>query len=68
MLLSDCMNKNIYKDKKTKETADKAVLMYQQGLTTREIGKIIGKSHAWVALKVKEKLSPVLINEAIDKF
>jgi len=58
------MNKNIYKDKKTKEVADKAVLMYKQGLTTREIGKIVGKSHAWVALRVREKLSTV---GSIDK-
>jgi len=58
------MNKNIYKDKKTEELANKAVLMYKQGLTTREIGKVIGKSHAWVALKVREKLLTV---KGIDK-
>jgi len=32
----------------------RAWILYQQGLNTREVGKIVGRSHAWVALIVKE--------------
>lgn len=32
----------------------RAWILYQQGLTTREVGRIVNRSHAWVALIVKE--------------
>ena len=32
---------------------DKAISLYKKGMTTREVGKILGKSHAWVAKVVK---------------
>ena len=51
------MNKSPYLDRKRREQYAKALALYKQGLTTREIGKALGKSHAWVALAVK-KLSP----------
>jgi transposase len=31
-----------------------AIQLYDRGFTTREIGKKLGRSHAWVALVVKE--------------
>jgi transposase-like protein len=34
---------------------EKAISLYKQGFTTREIGRTIGKSHSWVALIVKGK-------------
>jgi len=30
-----------------------AILLFNAGFTTREIGKRVGRSHAWVALIVK---------------
>lgn len=47
------------KPKKTKQQGiknlkQKALKLYKQDFTTREIGKLIGKSHAWVANVVKE--------------
>ena len=46
--------------KKTKQNErqvliDIAKKLFAKGLTTREIGKQIKKSHAWVALAVQEK-------------
>lgn len=50
--------------KKQKELGleKKAVKLYKEGLTTREVGEMVGRSHQWVAIRVK-KLSTVL---AID--
>ena len=48
------------KPKKTKQQKiellkQKARTLSRLGYTTREIGKIIGRSHAWVALAIKKK-------------
>ena len=51
------MNKSPYLDRKRRAQYAKALALYKQGLTTREIGKALGKSHAWAALAVK-KVSP----------
>ena len=48
------MNKSPYLDRKRQVQYAKAQALYKQGLTTREIGKALGKSHAWVALAVKK--------------
>ena len=37
-----------------KQKKSRAWIIYQQGLTTREVGIIVGRSHSWVALVVKE--------------
>jgi len=47
------------KPKKTKQQGieilkKKARRLYREDFTTREIGKLIGKSHTWVASAVKE--------------
>ena len=44
---------------RNKEKAEKARKLYREGLTTREIGKIINMSHTWVHQQVK-KLSTEL--------
>ena len=54
------------KPKKTKQQQietlkKKARKLYREDFTTREIGKLISKSHTWVAAAVKETL------QAIDK-
>jgi DNA-binding transcriptional regulator LsrR (DeoR family) len=51
------MNKNPYLDRKRQEQYEKALALYKQGLTTREIGKALGKSHAWAALAIKKLTS-----------
>ena len=51
------------KKKKRKILVSLARKLYRQGLTTREIGLKIGKSHTWVANVVKRKsLFKILIN------
>jgi len=46
-----------YKKASIDKLKAKAKLLYKEGLSTREVGKIIGKSHEWVAQVVKEKLT-----------
>jgi len=50
------MKKTFKKTEQEKRLALKkiAIQLYNEGLTTREIGKQLGRSHAWVALVVKE--------------
>lgn len=50
------MGISIFRLKKIEELKQKAVTLYRQGLTTREVGKIIDKSHTWVWDAIKEKL------------
>ena len=47
---------NLTKEQKEQRKKEKirAYDMSKQGLTTRVIGEIIGKSHAWVANTIKE--------------
>ena len=56
-----------YQKRNREELKGKAILLYQQGLTTREVGKIVGKSHQWVAVAVREKLSTVEEEKGVDK-
>jgi len=46
-----------YKRKKIEDLKERAFVIYREGFTTREVGEMIGKSHAWVATAVKDKLS-----------
>jgi hypothetical protein len=46
-----------YKKTKSEEIKNKkleAIVLFNAGFTTREIGKRVGRSHAWVAVVVKE--------------
>jgi DNA-binding CsgD family transcriptional regulator len=38
-----------------KALKERAVLLSKQGLTTRKIGKILGRSHFWVSLAIKDR-------------
>jgi orotate phosphoribosyltransferase-like protein len=49
------MKRSIHQTKKINELKRKALLLYEKGLTTREVGKIIGRSHTWVWLVIQEK-------------
>ena len=44
--------KTRYQKKLDHEKALKAFQLYKQGLTLREVGKIMGMSHEWVRKKI----------------
>lgn len=46
---------SIYKKKIIEDTKKSVFKMYQQGMSVREIAKVIGKSHTWVWESVKER-------------
>ena len=48
------MPESIYKKQKREIIKKSAKELYKQGLSTREIGKILNRSHAWVAYVIKE--------------
>lgn len=52
------MQPSIYKKKKTLEMKEKALALYKEGLSTREVAKVVNRSHQWVAVAIRE-LSPV---------
>ena len=52
-----------YQKKKIEDRQKKAMKLYRQGLTTREVGSALGKSHTW-AWNAIRKMSTV---EAVDK-
>jgi len=49
------MKKSPYQTKKIENLKNKAVVLYRQGLTTREVGKIVSRSRTWVAEAVRDK-------------
>ena len=51
---------------KIQKVKEKALVLYKQGLTTREVGKIIGRSHQWVALRVKNLSTPKSIDKELQ--
>lgn len=48
-----------YAMKKRQALVRKAVRLYKQGMSTREVGKEVGKSHEWVASVMRRELSPI---------
>jgi len=48
------MKQSIYQTKKKELLKKKALKLYREGLTLREVGKIIGKSYQWVANAMKD--------------
>jgi len=44
-----------YKTAKNEKLKKKALRLYKQSLTLREVGKLIGRSHQWVANAIHEK-------------
>lgn len=53
------MKNNPFQKDKRKDLKERAFLLYKQGLSTRDVGKAIGRSHQWVAVAVKEYLQGV---------
>jgi hypothetical protein len=50
------MKQSIYQQGYKLKLRRKAVQLYRKGLTTREIGLIIGKSHQWVSKVIRVEL------------
>lgn len=46
------MKTSIYQQKAKQKLAKKALQMYRQGLSTRDVAKLVKKSHTWVAQRV----------------
>lgn len=46
--------RSLIKRKEMQEREEKAKKLYEIGYTTREVGKIVGRSHNWVAVVVKK--------------
>ena len=44
-----------YQKAKINTIKSKAIKLYRQGYTLREVGKIVNKSHEWVRKAVKER-------------
>ncbi len=55
--------KTKYQKKLDHEKALKAFQLYKQGLTLREVGKIMGMSHEWVRQKIKELTDDLTKND-----
>jgi len=49
------MKRSVYQIKRIKELKKRAIKLYKQGLPLREVGKLVGRSHQWVWLALKEK-------------
>ncbi len=41
------MKMSQYQKQKIEEQCEKAMELYKKGLTTREVGRALGKSHTW---------------------
>ena len=48
------MKPSEYQLKKIQELKEKALTLYKTGLSTRDIAKVIKRSHTWVADSVRE--------------
>ena len=51
------MEHSIYRKQKVADLKNKAFTLYKEGLSTREIAKVVNRSHQWVAVAIREKLS-----------
>jgi len=49
------MKRSVYQIQKIEKLKKKAIQLYRQGYTLREVGRVVGRSHQWVALVLKEK-------------
>lgn len=43
-----------YKTQRNKEKANKALMLYKEGWTLREVANVIGWSHEWTRQKIHE--------------
>lgn len=50
-----------YRLEKIEALKQKAIELYKQGLTSREVAREIGRSHTWVCWVVKERLPDAIV-------
>jgi|10_taG_2_1085330.scaffolds.fasta_scaffold206002_2 transposase-like protein len=48
------MKMSAYQTKKREALMEYTIYLYKQGISTRNVGEIIGKSHTWVWSVVKD--------------
>jgi transposase len=51
---------SIYQKKNIQDKKKQAVKLYKQGLTTRQVGKLLNRSHNWVAMALHELSTPTI--------
>lgn len=56
-----------FKKQKELHLGEKAQKLYREGFTTREVGKMVGRSHQWVALRVKNLSTSLTIDTGLQK-
>lgn len=56
-----------FKIEKIKKMHIKAWDFYRTGLSTREIGKLMGKSHTWVWNAIKERVATKSVDNSVDR-
>jgi len=48
------MKQSHYQKKKAEARKKRAIWLYKQGYTTREVGIMLGKSHTWVWFQIRK--------------
>jgi orotate phosphoribosyltransferase-like protein len=54
-----------FKKKKVEQLKERAWKLYQEGLTTREVGTLVGRSRQWVSLVVREKRNLTKLDKGV---
>jgi len=54
---------SIHRQKKIELQQARAFELYQEGLSLRDVGKVVGKSHTWVQTAVRE--SEALVDKSV---
>lgn len=49
---------SVFKKQRDQELKERAWQLYKLGLSTRAVGREVGRSHGWVAYVVRDRLSP----------
>ena len=58
------MKTSEYQKKKIEDRQKKAMKLYKQGLTTREVGKALNKSHTWAWNAIKKMSTAGVVDKS----